>query len=716
MGFGFNSGFRCVRNAGIAVIAASFGVLAGCQVTPFGETASTVTALEAKMSVEQPGKKIKEEESPFAVLQVDYPDSDPVLGLVDSRSMTSLNGTWNMIIDPMGVGEPGGFFGGFTKNRRPETGMELIEYDFEKSPEVRVPGDFNTQDERLLFYQGRVWYYRTFEAEAAEGKRQHLWFGGANFATEVYLNGEPIGEHKGGYVPFSWDVTDKLQDGKNTLIVKVDNRLSADTVPTQRTDWWPYGGLTRDVAIIETPDAFIRNAKIELTDAGARTLKVSIETVGMPAGTQAVVELPELKVSQIVTIGSNGQGAAAFGAPVDLWSPDSPRLYDVTFSAGEDVMKDRVGFRTIETRGTQIVLNGEPIKLRGISTHEEPIGVKGVAYSYEQKIRLLTEAKVLNANFVRAAHYPYSRHMARAADEVGIMLWEEIPVYWNIAWENPETLAVARDQMARLVQRDWNRASVIIWSVANETPLSEARMTFLKLLIDDVREMDNSRLVSAALLGGGRKQFESIITHLAVRGLDKGGLDPKDEAIFKAIVAKAGDQAPGPHDTYTLMIDDPLGEFTDVVAYNQYFGWYYSVFFAQQSGVSEAVLRPLMLDMMRDIVIDSHVEKPVHISEFGAGARAGRKGGEALIWTEEYQAKVYEAQIAMIRNSPKIQGMTPWILKDFRAMLRTLPGVQDYYNRKGVIDENGNRKLAFGVLRDFYAGEWDSAAGQADTK
>ena len=166
---------------------------------------------------------------------------------------------------------------------------------------------------------------------------------------------------------------------------------------------------------------------------------------------------------------------------------------------------DRVGFRTIETRGQSVLLNGEPIRFRGISTHEEPIGRDGAAHSHADMERLFGEAKALGANFVRAAHYPYSRHAARVADEMGLLLWAEVPIYWNIAWQNPDTLAVARDQLERLVTRDWSRASVVIWSVANETPYSPARMRFLEQLIDGLRSADDSRLISAALLGDTRR-------------------------------------------------------------------------------------------------------------------------------------------------------------------------------------------------------------------
>jgi len=650
-----------------------------------------------------------EPENPFSDAKIDYPKPGPVLGFIDAREQVSLNGEWHYIVDPMGVGNPGSIFGGFPKNKQTPTGMELVEYDFEAAPTLKVPGDFNTQKERLFFYQGSVWYYRTFDLPLADDNaRHHLHFGGANYTANVFLNGKAIGEHMGGYVPFAFDVTDAVTAGENQLLVRVNNELSADSIPMQRTDWWPYGGLTRDVALVTTPREYIENAKIALVDRQAGTISVRVKLRWFDTPTPVRVSIPELDVAyDLKTRDGRNIAEGTFTAAAELWSPENPKLYDVIIEAGADRVTDRIGFRTIETRGTDILLNGEPIKLRGISTHEEPIGREGVMVSEAETRALLTEAKGLGVNFVRAAHYPYTRHMAKVADEMGLMLWEEVPVYWDIAWENEDTLAIARDQIGRLVERDWNRASVIIWSVANETPLSDARMAFLKTLIDDVRAADDSRLVSAALLGGGRKEFMTIISHLAARGLETGDLSPKDEMIFKAILTGAGDKAPGPNDSYTLMIDDPLGELTDLVGYNEYFGWYYSLVFADQTKVSEAVLRPLMLDFMRDMRIEAVAQKPILISEYGAGAKAGRKGGDALIWTEEYQADVYRAQIEMLRNSPQVQGMTPWILKDFRAMLRPLAGVQDYYNRKGLIDENGNHKLAYDVLKTFYEGEWE---------
>lgn len=651
-------------------------------------------------------------ETPFQPIEIDFPAAEPVLGMIDSRQVQSLNGDWKAIIDPMGVGNPNALSPGFFKDAKNITGMELIEYDFDAADSLRVPGDWNSQKEQLFFYRGQVWYRHIFEANIKRGERLHLHFGAVNFDAQVYLNGEPIGAHQGGYVPFSFDISDAVKRGENSLVVRVSNMLDDSTIPTGRTDWWPYGGITRNISLVITPKAFIRNAKLTLEDHVSGVISARLQTEGYRAGTKVEIEIAELGVVETFSVKANGEAAGSFNAKPELWSPENPKLYDVVISAGKDSVTDKVGFRTIATKGKQILLNGRPIKLKGISMHEEPIGEDGPAFSEAHATRLLEEAKALNVNFVRAAHYPYSRHMAKMADELGLLLWEEIPVYWAVDWNNPETFDIAQDQLTRLIERDWNRASVIIWSVANETPYSQSRMDFLRKLIDESRRLDDSRLVSAALLGGDRESFEQIVTHLAVRGLEKGGLSVKENLIMRAIVARNKGKTPSARDGYTVVVDDPLAELVDIVAYNEYFGWYYSKIFAQQTRVGEHVWRPLMLDLMRDMKITAVVDKPIHISEFGAGAKAGNTDGEALIWTEEYQADVYRAQLAMLKNSPQVQGMTPWVLKDFRAMLRPRAGVQDFYNRKGLIDETGQKKQAYHVLSNFYANEWHSKADE----
>ena len=677
--------------------------------TPLRYVAASALALSLGFGAPLAGaKEVDDEEAtPFATPELNVPEADAqILGFIDSRDAVSLNGTWNLIVDPMGVGNPGGFFGGWASARTPANDWTLMEYSYQSSRQVRVPGDFNTQFEDLFFYRDGVWYQRFFDAKPESGKRYHLWFGGSNYETTVFLNGEPVTHLKGGYVPFSVDMTDELLSGENDLVVRVNNRLGEDTVPTARTDWWPYGGLVRDVMLVETPEQYLLNAKFDLSK-NKQGIEGSIQGRGFKSGETVQVSVPALNVNVSAKFDSQGKAEWRASAKPALWSPESPVLYDVVIAAGDDRLVDRVGFRTIETKGTMILLNGEPIRFKGISTHEEPIGREGAAYSRADMAALFSEAKALGVNFIRAAHYPYNRYAAQLADEMGLLLWEEAPVYWNIQWENPETLAIARDQLSRLIQRDWNRASVVVWSVANETPYSKPRMKFLGQLIDDVRGLDDSRLVSAALLGDMRRELKEAGLHLAAYGVTQDWVSAEEREKFQKILDAAGDHAPASDAGFNLVIDDPLGELVDIVSYNEYFGWYYARGIAPALGVDEKTIRKLMFQFMPHVTIGSAFDKPMHISEFGAGAKAGKRGDG--VWTEDYQAEVYRAQTTMLANSPQVQGMTPWILKDFRAMLRSLPGIQDYRNRKGLIDENGRRKLAFYVLSDFYQGEWASS-------
>jgi len=351
------------------------------------------------------------------------------------------------------------------------------------------------------------------------------------------------------------------------------------------------------------------------------------------------------------------------------------------------------------------LLNGNQIKLKGISMHAEPIGEEGFAFSKQHFKNLLNTAQDLKVNFIRASHYPYTRYISQLCDELGILLWEEIPVYWNINWSNAETKTSAKTMLTQMIHRDWNRASVIIWSIGNETPFSDARMDFMIDLKETAEGLDSSRLISAALLSGSVEQFRSLTYFLAKEGLKHSYVSDYEKAIFKQIVSQL-QPLYGSMGTFRINIKDPLAEHLDIIAYNEYFGWYYTSFIVDQLGVEESTLRKLMFELMPSIKIESQYKKPIHLSEFGAGAKRNFKA-DGGIWSEEYQEDVYRHQLEMIQNNDQIQGLSPWILKDFRSMMRPLAGVQDFYNRKGLVDEDGKKKKAFKVLQQFYQDEWE---------
>ena len=240
--------------------------------------------------------------------------------------------------------------------------------------------------------------------------------------------------------------------------------------------------------------------------------------------------------------------------------------------------------------------------------------------------------------------------MTRAADRVGILVWSEIPVYWAIQFDNPAVLAKATQQLTEEIRRDRNKASIVLWSVANETPNTPARTSFLSALAAKTRELDDSRLVTAALL---------------VRS-----------------------------DGSTKVVDDSLGQALDVIGTNEYIGWYEQ----KPENADQTTWR-----------ID--YRKPLLMSEFGGDARAGLHGREDERWTEEYQASIYRHQLGMLNRIPQLRGMSPWILMDFRSPSRQLPGVQDYFNRKGLLSPDGQKKQAFYVLQKAYL---EKSVGKAE--
>ena len=538
------------------------------------------------------------------------------------RPSLSFDGSWNIIIDPYENGfydyrweeSPNGFF----KNEKPKNKWDRIEYDFDKSDSLIVPRDWNSQKKELFFYEGTVWYKKSFDFHKKNSTRVFLRFGAVNYSAVVYLNGEKLGSHEGGFTPFSFEITKLIKEKDNFVIVKADNKRCAECVPTLNTDWWNYGGLTRSVTIVETPVSFISDYCIQLQKGSFNKISGWMQINGLPTIQNATIDIPEIKIHKRFTTDSNGYILFSFPASVTLWTPERPMLYDIILASGKDTVRDRIGFRTIETKGTQILLNGKSVFLRGISIHEEAPYRSGRAHSLDDTRTLLGWAKELGCNFVRLAHYPHNENMVKEADRLGLMVWSEIPVYWTIQWENTETYNNALQQLSEMIARDRNRASVICWSVSNETPLSKARLEFLKGLIQYARDIDSTRLLTAAM--------------------ERHYIDAS-----------------------TQMIDDPLGEFVDVLGCNEYIGWYDGL--------------PQKADTIRWKTI---YQKPLIISEFGGSALFGYHADSLTMWSEEYQESLYKHQISMLQKIPFLCGMTPWILMDFRSPRRQLPGIQEF--------------------------------------
>jgi beta-glucuronidase len=315
-----------------------------------------------------------------------------------------------------------------------------------------------------------------------------LHVGAANYRSYVWVNGKKICEHEGGFTSFDSEVSSVLKDGSNFVVIAVDNTRLVDGIPTLQTDWWNYGGITRDVSLVEVPEQFIDDFDLHLQRGNRTTIEGWVHVEGAADGTQVAVSIPELNVNETASLGTDGRAKFQFQAShLELWSSEHPRLYRVHIRAGQDELEDEMGFRTVEVRGTQILLNGSPIFLRGISIHSEAPYRTGRAYNDEDANTLLRWVQELGANFVRLAHYPHDQRMTRLADRLGILVWSEIPVYWAVEFDKPTVLAKAEQQLHEMIQRDRNKASVVLWSVANETPVTPARVQFLKTLATKTR-------------------------------------------------------------------------------------------------------------------------------------------------------------------------------------------------------------------------------------
>ena len=422
----------------------------------------------------------------------------------------------------------------------------------------------------------------------------------------------------------------------------VDNTRHEDGVPTLETDWWNYGGLHRSLSLIQVPGEFIDQYDVHLSGTKESVIEGWVHVEGGQPGAKVEIEIPELHAKTSVVLAANERATIHFPATsLERWSPQTPKLYKVVIRAGDDSIDDLIGFRTIETRGSQILLNGQPIFLRGISIHAEAPYRLGRARTTKDAEILLGWAKELGCNYVRLAHYPHDETMLRTADRMGLLVWSENPVYWALEFDNPQVLVKAEQQLDEEIGTSRNHASIVLWSMANETPNTEARTRFIETLAERARQLDPTRLITAALL-----------------------------------VRAEGN---------TKIIDDPLGKALDVIGFNEYIGWY-------EGKPESADTTQWRIDY----------RKPLIVSEFGGGAKAGLHGSPSQRWTEEYQTDIYRHQFPMLNRIPQLRGMSPWILMDFRSPNRPLAGIQDEFNRKGLISEQGQKKQAFFILQKAY--------------
>ena len=562
---------------------------------------------------------------------------------VYGRDIQSLNGKWAAIPDLYDQGERMKIY----ENNKPTGKTDFYEYSFEGGMRLNVPGDWNSQSKELKYYEGTVWYQRTFTAKAEPGTRRFLYFAGVSTRCNIYLNGKKIISHEGSFTPFQIEVTNALKDGENLLVCEVNNNRRVDAIPAMSYDWWNYGGITRDVMLVTVPTQYIADYFVRLEKGKKDVIALSVSLSEAVAGKKITVKIPELKVNCEMTTDALGKAEASVKIrSLQRWSPESPKLYNIEIASPDDKVTESIGFRNIDTRGTKVFLNDKEIFLRSISFHEEIPQRMGRAFSPADADMLLSEARALGVNTIRLAHYPQNEYIVRKAEQMGFMLWEEIPVWQSIDFTNDVTMGKARTMFDEMLQRDKNRCAVSMWGVANETRPSEARNAFLTRLVSDGRAKDNTRLYVAA--------FDIVYYQ-------------RDKDLFT--------------------MEDSFPEQLDLIGVNKYMGWY----------------APWPKDP-KDCHWQVCPDKPLLITEFGGEALYGQSGDETVAssWSEDYQAKLYRDNIRMFENIPNLCGVSPWILFDFRSPFRFHPTNQDGWNRKGLVSDQGMRKKAWYIMRDYY--------------
>jgi len=559
---------------------------------------------------------------------------------VAGRDVMSLNGKWQTIVDWYDRGEQRKIH----LDQPPQNKNSFNEYSFAEA-NLEVPGDWNSQRANLEYYEGVIWYKKEFEVTPQPGQRLFIHFGAVNYAAKVYLNGELLGAHEGGFTLFQFEVTNKLLTGVNKLIVKVDNRRLANGIPALNFDWWNYGGITRDVSLIVTPQSYVADYFIQLKKGSQDTIKGWVQLSGANGEESITLAIPETGIQHEFTTDAGGYVAFTFHADVQRWSPAEPKLYTVTIKSDHDRISEKIGFRNIDVRSDEILLNGQPVFLKGVSIHEEIPQRKGRVASETDIMQLLLQARDLGCNFIRASHYPMHEHLIRKAEEMGFMIWEEIPLWQGINFTDPEITGKAKGMLKNMIARDKNRCGVIVWSLSNETRPTPERTRVLRSMADFSKAMDPTRLIASAF-----DQFK--------------------------------------YSGNKIIIDDPLSEDLDILAANKYMGWY----------------TPWPGGAGNIKWVASH-KKPLIISEFGAEALYGNHGtaDTASSWTEEFQAKVMEDNIRMFRANPQLRGVCAWVLADFRSPTRMHGTYQNGWNRKGLLSEYGEKKKAWHVINDYFS-------------
>ena len=586
-----------------------------------------------------------------------------------NRQSIDLNGDWKFCPDPM------------QRCRRqkwwrtaPVTNGIFPCWDRDGLWDIQVPGSWKTQFEELKWYDGHAVYMKEFDAPALkEDEEAFLVFDGIVYESEIYLNGQFVEKHEWGYSAFSVRVTEMLTE-HNQLFVLVDNLLKANRVPGEIFDWNNDGGIINPVKLIVVPATHIKNFKTKTTLLPAERVKIDfdLELTSRDVNAQKIVKIkiPELNLEQEIKAKAGIETTITFeigATDIELWCPENPKIYDVEISTAHETICEEIGFRKIKTQGMNILLNGEAIRLYGVSTHSEFMesGRTATAEGIEMMVQA---AKDLGVNFLRCAHYPYTAAFGRALDKAGIMWWEEVPAYWlgNINDEGQTRKACG--MMKETIRRDWNCASLIMWSVSNECcwrnpdDHEENNYSYWFNIIPMVRELDSSRLVSCAEAGN----------MISVNPI----WNPANGDEFDRNLEDADMWRPGHSDEWYSMVD--------VFSANIY---------VNDVGEAEPAYT-------RFVNMFKKYNKPMILSEFGSMSLKGADVADDILGSEKRHADIVADAYDVFKKLPELTGYSPWCLTDIRVPIHW----RWYIEGKGVfrygfMDEKWQPKEAYYILK-----------------
>jgi len=533
-----------------------------------------------------------------------------------------------------------------------------------------VPASWNEQFEDTRDYLGIAWYWRRITVPPAwRGQRIMLRFGSATYAAKVWVEGKPVGIHLGGHLPFEFDISALvLWDAPTTIAVQVENKLSPTRVPPSATnpelmantfpdvtyDFFPYCGLDRPVTLYSLPPLHIADATVVTTiDGGDGVIEVTVAASDEWSGRGTLrLETGGDPLTAGLTFNNGTARTSLRVRKARLWSPEAPFLYALSIALTEgDKVHDAytldIGIRTIEVRGDRLLLNGQPIQLRGFGRHED-FPVHGRGLDLPVLIRDHALLKWVGANSYRTSHYPYSDEAMAIADREGFLIIDEIPAVGLLFDDSDQAvatrLATCKQQISDLIARDKNHPSVIMWSVANEP---------------------SSRGALRGNTDGGLEFFVELLAHARAWDHTRPALLVGEQRTERSWIAQA-----------------------DVITVNRYWGWY----------ILPGQIDKAVAQLARELdELHSATGKPIIIAEFGADAVAGTHSEPPQMWTEEYQAAMLKAYLDMASTRPWIVGLHVWNFADFKTGQGTHRALG--INHKGVFTRDRQPKMAARFLR-----------------